>query len=198
MLSVLAIYNRDGGICWICGIGVPLVPTRPGLKPTRDHAVPLRLHGTNHESNLRLAHASCNHGRDTRPASWHRARILGLLAEEPRDLRASLPDPRAPEYDGAYLYASESRVRYGAHVELAAAAPGSAVPHLGTRARPLSSVPRVAARLRVRFDWAEQNGAASPTIVKKRPVKPEKPRKIVGVLRNGVLMFMRNPCLVAW
>jgi 5-methylcytosine-specific restriction endonuclease McrA len=44
--------------CWICGRG-PV----PGDPFECDHVVPLALGGTNDESNLQAAHASCNRRR---------------------------------------------------------------------------------------------------------------------------------------
>ena len=52
-----AIYTRDEGVCHLCG---ELTPRR---EATLDHVVPLSKGGSDHHTNLRLAHRSCNSGR---------------------------------------------------------------------------------------------------------------------------------------
>lgn len=62
------LYRRDGAKCWICGkrvIKSDFTKVDGKFKagpryPTVDHVVPLAKGGTNDESNLRLAHWSCN------------------------------------------------------------------------------------------------------------------------------------------
>lgn len=49
-----AIYERDGGICQICGDHVSSDDF------TLDHIVPLSAGGPHTETNLRIAHRSCN------------------------------------------------------------------------------------------------------------------------------------------
>lgn len=58
-ISVEELYERDKGMCGICGNRVTRKQLLRGLA-NRDHIVPASLGGTNHQSNLRLAHASCN------------------------------------------------------------------------------------------------------------------------------------------
>lgn len=58
-ISVEELYIRDKGICGICGKRVTRKQFLNG-KANRDHIVPASLGGTNHRSNLRLAHYSCN------------------------------------------------------------------------------------------------------------------------------------------
>ena len=58
-VSVEKLYERDKGICGICGRYVTRKQLAKGLA-NRDHIVPSSLGGTNHRSNLRLAHYWCN------------------------------------------------------------------------------------------------------------------------------------------
>ena len=67
-MKLLLIYNRDKGICGICGNPVPH-PTQAlegrarRLAATRDHILPKSKGGTDKSSNLRLAHYACNSRR---------------------------------------------------------------------------------------------------------------------------------------
>jgi len=60
-VSLQEIFERDGGICQLCGW-----PVDPELKSphpesaTLDHIVPLLFGGTHEKSNLQLAHRRCN------------------------------------------------------------------------------------------------------------------------------------------
>jgi hypothetical protein len=58
-ISVEELYERDNGMCGICGNRVTRRQLLRGLA-NRDHIVPASLGGTNHQSNLRLAHYTCN------------------------------------------------------------------------------------------------------------------------------------------
>ncbi|WP_413788652.1 HNH endonuclease [Micromonospora andamanensis] len=49
----------DDDRCWLCG--------KHGAN-TADHEIPLSRGGTNHRTNLRPAHKSCNSSRGNRPA----------------------------------------------------------------------------------------------------------------------------------
>lgn len=53
--AVLRIAHRDGYRCHVCG-----QPQRIHDPWEVDHDIALSRGGTNHESNLRLAHRSCN------------------------------------------------------------------------------------------------------------------------------------------
>lgn len=53
--EVVAIYNRDRGLCGICGHGVTSY-----YDASIDHMMPLALGGTNELDNLQLAHIRCN------------------------------------------------------------------------------------------------------------------------------------------
>jgi 5-methylcytosine-specific restriction enzyme A len=48
------VLERDKGICWIC---------RKAGANTADHIVPVSKDGSDHRSNLRAAHKSCNSRR---------------------------------------------------------------------------------------------------------------------------------------
>lgn len=58
-ISVEELYERDKGMCGICGKRVTRRQLLVGLA-NRDHIVPVSEGGTNHRSNLRLAHYGCN------------------------------------------------------------------------------------------------------------------------------------------
>lgn len=58
-ISVEDLYERDKGTCGICGKHVTRRQLLRGLA-NRDHIVPASLGGTNHRTNLRLAHYACN------------------------------------------------------------------------------------------------------------------------------------------
>jgi 5-methylcytosine-specific restriction endonuclease McrA len=58
-ISVEELYERDKGMCGICGKRVTRRQLLRGLA-NRDHIVPASLGGTNHRTNLRLSHSSCN------------------------------------------------------------------------------------------------------------------------------------------
>lgn len=56
-----AIWNRDRGICQLCGerIDADLIWPDP-MSKTIDHVVPLAMGGTHEPANVQLAHALCN------------------------------------------------------------------------------------------------------------------------------------------
>lgn len=58
-ISIQELYKRDNGICGICKNKVTQRQLKMG-KANRDHIVPVSDGGTNHSSNLRLAHYECN------------------------------------------------------------------------------------------------------------------------------------------
>ena len=72
-ISLTALYERDGGVCWLCGdvcdwedcderisaSGKKYVATGR-MYPTVDHVVPLSKGGTHTWDNVKLAHKSCN------------------------------------------------------------------------------------------------------------------------------------------
>ena len=59
-----AIYERDGRVCQLCDgpVDLSLAPS-DRWSPTLDHIVPYSRGGSDEESNLRLAHRSCNSRR---------------------------------------------------------------------------------------------------------------------------------------
>lgn len=60
----LAIYERDGWTCQLCGEPTSRrYSSSDPLSPTLDHRVPYSLGGTNDSQNLQLAHAICNSTR---------------------------------------------------------------------------------------------------------------------------------------
>lgn len=61
----VAIYERDGWKCWICGDRVDPAddPVSGREYPTLDHVIPRSAGGTHEDGNLRCAHRSCNSSR---------------------------------------------------------------------------------------------------------------------------------------
>ena len=55
--TVLGIWQRDKGRCWICGHKVPKA------EASRDHVDPKSLGGYDKSRNYRLAHTLCNNAR---------------------------------------------------------------------------------------------------------------------------------------
>ena len=100
MLSIDRVYERDGGICQICGLPVPLHCDRnDGWSRTMDHIDPVMLGGSHSYGNCQLAHRICNCIKfragegfaidwakkvEEEPGRWTRrlARLDSLLAEE--------------------------------------------------------------------------------------------------------------------
>lgn len=56
VISIEKLWERDGGICWLCQDYVDLEED----EATRDHVIPFSRGGTSSKSNLRLAHGECN------------------------------------------------------------------------------------------------------------------------------------------
>lgn len=60
-VSLLAVVERDGWACWLCGVMVDqFVPRTSRMGATVDHVVPLSKGGSDELENLRLAHWICN------------------------------------------------------------------------------------------------------------------------------------------
>lgn len=58
------IYDRDGGICQLCGGWVDSNLPYPHRKAfTIDHIIPVSAGGTDEETNLQTAHMDCNSGK---------------------------------------------------------------------------------------------------------------------------------------
>lgn len=62
---LLAVAERDGWICWLCGERVD-PRARGRRRATRDHVIPRSKGGPDALSNLRLAHFNCNTRRGDR------------------------------------------------------------------------------------------------------------------------------------
>ena len=54
------IYDRDGGMCHICGLEVPEDSSDHHLRGTLDHVAPLAEGGLHEHANIKLAHSLCN------------------------------------------------------------------------------------------------------------------------------------------
>ena len=60
-ISLMGVYERDGGICQLCHRKVKLgLPMKGGRDATIDHIVPISWDGNHEWSNVQLAHRSCN------------------------------------------------------------------------------------------------------------------------------------------
>ncbi|MGW8988689.1 HNH endonuclease [Streptomyces zhihengii] len=76
--------RRDGFICHLCGGDIAQQPTADDrFNLSIDHLTPQARGGSDHPSNLRSAHQSCNKGRRDRPAEEF---------EEPHSMRGSVND----------------------------------------------------------------------------------------------------------
>lgn len=65
-VPIQLIYDRDNGICHLCDQPVPR------SEASRDHVRPKSLGGRLDFDNIRLAHASCNSRRGSRPVEEFR------------------------------------------------------------------------------------------------------------------------------
>lgn len=67
-VSPLAIYERDGWTCRLCGLPVdPDADPQSALAPSLDHIIPLANGGTHEAANVWTAHRQCNAERSHRP-----------------------------------------------------------------------------------------------------------------------------------
>jgi hypothetical protein len=62
----IAVYDRDGGLCSICGLSVPRKTENHLLRASLDHRIPLARGGTHEPANVALAHALCNSTKHAR------------------------------------------------------------------------------------------------------------------------------------
>lgn len=81
--------RRDGFVCHLCGYPTAEVygAKFPDLEPSPDHLTPKSAGGSDHPSNIRNSHLSCNKGRGDRPIESFTipqsvARALGLNEEQ--------------------------------------------------------------------------------------------------------------------
>lgn len=67
-ITVRSLYNRDSGICWICG-GMCNINAdgKSNDYPSIDHIIPVSLGGKDEWDNVRLAHRICNSLRGNKP-----------------------------------------------------------------------------------------------------------------------------------
>lgn len=64
--AALAEYNRNGGVCWLCGQHIDLARPYPDpMSFTADHVVPVAL-GGNVLGSVKPAHLRCNSSRGAR------------------------------------------------------------------------------------------------------------------------------------
>lgn len=61
------LLERDGPMCWICGLPLDLTCRSRALSPSLDHVVPMSYGGNDTDENARLAHLVCNSSRGNRP-----------------------------------------------------------------------------------------------------------------------------------
>ena len=66
-INLKALFNRDGGICQLCGQPTDWNDIKCGhigrLYPTLDHIIPLSKGGAHTWDNVQLAHMACNPGK---------------------------------------------------------------------------------------------------------------------------------------
>ncbi|WP_420873838.1 HNH endonuclease [Nocardia huaxiensis] len=99
-LSADEVRARDGDLCCICGLFVPVgAPRYHPLEAHVDHREALASGGGHHDENLGLAHSRCNIAKRDRPAEWRmdpadiRPLLDAWLAEQakPKRSRKSVP-----------------------------------------------------------------------------------------------------------
>ncbi len=73
-ITLGALYERDRGVCGICGRWGPLEAMN------RDHVVPLAKGGAHAKGNIRLAHIECNsrRGDDHTDVTGWRRKLMDL------------------------------------------------------------------------------------------------------------------------
>ena len=66
-ISVQTLYERDGGVCWICGKLCDMTADyNDNMYPSIDHVLPISKGGKDSWDNVRLAHRLCNSVRGDR------------------------------------------------------------------------------------------------------------------------------------
>lgn len=94
----MKIYNRDRGVCWLCGKAVPHPILETDLLtadnvPSMDHAIPRSLGGTTKLENLLLAHLRCNIKRGNSMKPFRRQTITARLREGGFDFTGIAENP---------------------------------------------------------------------------------------------------------
>ncbi|QJD50867.1 HNH endonuclease [Streptomyces phage Bmoc] len=74
-ISIQELYERDKGICGLCGKRVTRKQLLAGLA-NRDHIVPASKGGTNRADNLRLTHYGCNIRRGNGEDNGEKGRLV--------------------------------------------------------------------------------------------------------------------------
>jgi 5-methylcytosine-specific restriction endonuclease McrA len=72
-ITLMAVYERDRRMCWLCEGAVlapGLLPHNDAEEPTIDHVVPISRGGGTVWSNVRLAHRGCNASKGDRDTSY--------------------------------------------------------------------------------------------------------------------------------
>lgn len=60
-ISLEKLFDRDGGICWLCGKACDIeADPNSNNYPSIDHVVPISLGGKDEWQNIKLAHRICN------------------------------------------------------------------------------------------------------------------------------------------
>lgn len=67
-ITLASLYERDGGVCYICGEVCRYdVDGNDNMYPSIDHVIPIAKGGTDSWDNVRLAHRICNSIKGSRP-----------------------------------------------------------------------------------------------------------------------------------
>lgn len=100
MIKLATLYARDRGVCWLCGESVRTLDDA-----SRDHVTPVSHGGSNHHTNIKLAHGTCNWIRGNRSLAetavlfgsevWRRACVREWTTSDLRRIAAG-KKPRKP------------------------------------------------------------------------------------------------------
>lgn len=82
-VDLIAVFERDNWICWICGEPAPrsLRGKRHPMAPTGDHVIPLARGGDHTAVNVRCAHATCNFSKCDKLPSEMGLSVQGFSGE---------------------------------------------------------------------------------------------------------------------
>lgn len=96
-----AIFMRDHHVCHLCGerVNISDAPNISGsLAPSIDHLIPVSKGGSDHPSNLKTSHLSCNKSRGNRPVdSKQNDSLNGSLNDS---VRKAVPERKGREGNG--------------------------------------------------------------------------------------------------